>query len=422
MAVFGAYAIDSIGGFTIAGLPLWFAFAAAISLPIIDWAESKVTFGYAVGQGGPRARAFLDAVYWTRTLGFVLFAFGTVYGICVFIVAGLHQEWPFLGDFIGAYWPVALLAGVPAVFVTKAKSKPAWTALALGPIWLAVTTTMVFIVGFLVHLLFTSLNPPVFWRGSILDSPAGRLLLLQLFGIYVWQSFLWTGAPLTEANLEGITKLQLCATPTKVMKCLNGWRDRLAYTSKPDSSTDGKPATRLRYMLREALWRDIIGFIPVYTMFSLYGLKFATRVPYADWAVVITSGLAETLRPTFISFVELWWVLPLTAAAADYLEDFCHLKYCKLYEHRPEPAIPSSGVTEFSCLMTLINFAALGIAGLIILIAILAGTHPIFGAIDDWRAKIAIMLTAVGNVSVISISVIWIGGKIRKRHLQSAQS
>jgi hypothetical protein len=49
VAVFGAYALDSLGGFTNDGLPLWFAFAAALFLPLLDWALLLAQF--VVGGG-----------------------------------------------------------------------------------------------------------------------------------------------------------------------------------------------------------------------------------------------------------------------------------------------------------------------------------------------------------------------------------
>jgi hypothetical protein len=162
-AVFGVYALDSIGGFTDQGLPFQLAYAVAVFLPFVDWGESRVTFEYAVGIGGPRARAFLDSVYWTRLLGFVLFAFGTIYGGCVFLGAGLRQEWPVSLEFLKHYGAVALLAAVPALLLTRLRSKYAWGALVLGPAGVAAISGVLFAIGFAIRTVFPGVRIDHFW-------------------------------------------------------------------------------------------------------------------------------------------------------------------------------------------------------------------------------------------------------------------
>jgi uncharacterized protein (DUF2235 family) len=424
VAVFGAYALDSLGGFTTEGLPLWFAYTASLFLPFVDWAESKVTFSYAAGAVEPRARAFLDAVYWTRLLGFVLFAVGALYGACVFFAAGLREQWPISPDFLSAYAVVPLLAALPALFITKPRSKYAWLAVFSGPVTVVLAGAILYALGYSVHTLFRGVSASEFWRSSAGDSLPeqllpGRLLLLQLLGVYFWRALLWAGEPLGRANLGSITKLQKCPTPKQVTACLNKWRDQLAYTAKPDPSPMGQPARNVRNILRESLWRDMIGFIPVYTMFLLFGLKFATLVDSKDWAAVFgwipIDGLADFAN----SKVQFWWVLPLLAAAADYLEDFTHLRYVKLYENEPEHSAPSPILTPFSFLMTLIKDVSFVTAGIITLLGALAGTHAMFSQVADWRAKFAIVLTALGCVGLILLIVAAVAGAIRKRRLQT---
>jgi hypothetical protein len=102
----------------------------------------------------------------------------------------------------------------------------------------------------------------------------------------------------------------------------------------------------------------MIGFIPVYTVVLLFGLKFATLVPYKDWAALVgwlpIDGLAEFVKPQVDPLVRFLWVLQLLAAATDYLEDICHLRYCRLYERGPEAGNQSAALTMFSFLMTLL--------------------------------------------------------------------
>ena len=71
---------------------------------------------------------------------------------------------------------------------------------------------------------------------------------------------------------------------------------------------------RMRAIVRETLYRDIIGFIPVYSLVFAFGLWFG----------------AWQLGWTWLQ--SLWLIVPLTAATADYSEDICHLRYLRLHQ------------------------------------------------------------------------------------------
>jgi hypothetical protein len=239
-------------------------------------------------------------------------------------------------------------------------------------------------------------------------------------GIYFWRGLIWAAEPLMRADLGSITALQLCPTPAGVVRCLDGWRARLSNTAIPDSSPDSPPAVTLRKVLREALWRDIIGFIPVYTMFLLFGLRVATMIPYDDWAALVTwaPGLAEWVSHWAVPLAAYWWVLPVVAAAADYIEDICHLRYLKLYERESGKNKPSAILTLFSFTATLIKDVAFVASGCIAVLAVLAGTQGVFPQITDWRAKIAVVLTGIGIASLVLLVIAAVTGFIRKRGQQ----
>jgi uncharacterized protein (DUF2235 family) len=421
LAVFGIYALDSVGGFTEHGLPIWFVYTAALFLPLIDWGESKVAFEYAVGAAGPRARAFLDAVYWTRTLGFVLFVFGAIYGICACFASGTQHHWPVSLAFLRRYGAIPLVAAIAALITTKFCSQRAWAALFTGPVVVGLVGSLLFAIGAGANALFPGFVVETFWDSGPVYLP-GCLLLLQLGGIYVWRSLVWVGEPLAQANLGSITDLQKCATPSSVIKCLSRWRDLLANTKQPDDAPNGAPAVHVREILRHALWRDIIGFIPVYTAFLLYALKFATLVHFEDWAALISwlpfDGLAETIRPKVVPVMGFWWVLPVLAAVTDYAEDICHLRYCRLYEQDPSRVAPSAGLAMFSFLMTSVKDLAFTAAAVIAILSVLAGTHASLSQVADWRAKFAIVLTGVGVVAVALLSIAFGAGIVRKRRMR----
>jgi hypothetical protein len=166
----------------------------------------------------------------------------------------------------------------------------------------------------------------------------------------------------------------------------------------------------------------MIGFIPVYTIVLLFGLKFATLVPYKDWAALVAwlpiDGLAEFVKSQVDPLVRFWWVLPLLAAATDYLEDICHLRYCRLYERGPEAANQSAPLTMFSFLMTLIKDASFLIAGVITILGALVETHAMFSQLADWRAKLAVIISGIGLAAVLLVIVAAVAGWIRGRRGQ----
>jgi hypothetical protein len=111
-------------------------------------------------------------------------------------------------------------------------------------------------------------------------------------------------------------------------------------------------------------------------------------------------------------------VLPLLTAATDYLEDICHLRYCRLYERGPEAANQSAPLTMFSFLMTLIKDASFLSAGFITILGALAGTHAMFSQLADWRARFAVMISGIGIGAVLLVIVAAVAGWIRGRRGQ----
>jgi hypothetical protein len=204
---------------------------------------------------------------------------------------------------------------------------------------------------------------------------------LQLSLIYFWRAFLWLAEPMAEAHLDSVTKLQRCLTPKQVAACLNRWRNLLICCWQEDDPVTGPAARRMREIVRAALWRDIVGFIPVYTGFLMFGLRFGayhTNLPVLQFLKLPGSGF------------ELWWLIPVATAVADYVEDACHLRYLSLDERGAHPSLL---LTLFSSIMTAIKAVGFFGALLCTLIAIVAGTFEAAADLTDWRAKFAILMS-----------------------------
>jgi uncharacterized protein (DUF2235 family) len=384
LAAAGLFAVDQLIGKEPSGAGQIAATAIALLLPLIDWSESRVNFEYARGWKGPFPRAFLDAIYWMRAFGFVLAVFGLTHVTMLLVPMGWrHGGWTELTQFAGDYWPVPLCAAVTTAAAGKLRPKALLGAL-LGPLAAAATGGVLFGAGWLAHTLFPELRDglkPVI--PTALSMP-GLLLALQLALVYVGRARNWTAEPMAKANLGSVVRLQTCVTPNQVAECLESWRARLvcAWDSKDNDFTNGPAAKQMRKLLGEVLYRDMIGFIPVYSLVLFFGLWFGHRYvsPWRD-------GLFA-----------LWWLLPVLAAATDYLEDACHFRYRSLHEHGQTP---SAALTLFSCSMSWIKFAAFGLALILTLGAVLGGTWQLKSLLSDWRAKIALLISVAGIGSVL---------------------
>ncbi len=401
--------------------PCWLA-AAALALILVDWGESRVNFSLALNRHAPRKQAFLDSIYWTRTVGLFLFLAG------VFATLGnlLH-----LGGHAGTYvatlcallarlcnegwWLLPAAAGL-GVFVVNLVDRAAGArhkGALLG--WLAALGTLLLglaLVVSLVWLLAMVLAPLVGKPAADADvsAPAhaafaGMLLSLQLGFIYFANAFKWVGEPLVRINLGSIRLLQCCATPQGVSKCLESWRARLAcqWGDADKNTVDGPAARAMREAVREALWRDILGFIPVYTMLGVAGLWFAATALHCAWLEASTLGMPR------------WLLIPLMAAAADYLEDVCHLHYLALHKKGEAPGAPLTLFAYGMSLAKLLVFAvAIGLTGIALCYGVWHMTH--FASQTGWRGAIVLLLSVIGGLVLLAVLSLWVYGQLRKAY------
>lgn len=154
----------------------------------------------------------------------------------------------------------------------------------------------------------------------------------------------------------------------------------------------GPAAIRMRDVAGVALWRDIVGFIPVYTCFLMFGLWFGAY--YSSWNPL------ENLQLPGIGMA-WWWLIPVIAAAANYLEDACHLTYLRLHA---KGAQASWALTVCSSVTLAIKGAGVTVALAGVLGALVAGTLQVSLDLTDWRAKLAILVSS-GLLLAIAVYV-----------------
>jgi len=385
--------------------------AAAFLFALMDWGESRANFALAVSGASARWRAFLDSIYWTRTLGFILFAFGAIATVCALWRLGWHAQSPgeawnqiIITKLLVPFWPVPACAAAGIVLANlldgagKQRQKSGFLGAIAGVVIALVAVPGLVFLGEYFARIFTPLfgHPgPLEWSTARNAPLAGLLLQLLLALFYFLNAFTWVGEPMSRANLGSIWSLQHRFTPGGVQQTLERWRSMLAcvWSGEDKDKVKGPAARAMREAVRESLWRDIFGYIPLYFCVLTYGLWFAQQELEWDW-----------LGPVFRSQLPLWFLLPLTAALADYGEDICHFRYLRLHENG---APPSTTLTMFSCTMTMIKFAAVISAFLLTLGALVLGNVKIFIDVQGagWRGTVALLLSTFIAVAFLAILV-----------------
>ena len=396
---------------------VWLLCLLAWLFPLVDWAES-VTNSFLARHGvTPWRRAFLDSIYWTRSIGVVLSAFGAAGALFWCWRTGWNADGPeaaarsaWMGLKVAGQITLCATGGavVANVFNHSFFPRP-WArmlGLAAGPLVAAGLLAGVLLVaqgsG---HVLKSALGlPPAEAGRGAADATAGPggeplvlalglrgaslLLLLQLAFAYFTRAFLWVGEPLRKANLGSITRLQWQWRPAGVTRCLDRWCEMLGDHHDEEAAERG-----MRTLVRQALWRDAIGFTPVYAAVLLFGCWYAaTQLRWNErWTILDT----------------LWFAIPLAAAAADYLEGLCHFHYLKLHAAGRHPG-PLLTLGAFS--LTVVKTAAFTAAVVWVASGIRCATGQIAWTPKPygWRGLLA-LLASTGAVASVGGLAIWSG-------------
>jgi uncharacterized protein (DUF2235 family) len=380
----------------------------------VDYWESRINFQLALRPSNPPWRAFLDSIYWTRTIGVLLFVVGAVSVVLALGRIGwnaerasIEQPWRWL--------PGPLFAGLSAVLANAIDHAPAKRHKAAWLGWAGAVVAAIFAVPGIVTLAWmvqhivtpTIGNAEIPGISAAPNAEAAGLLLLLEFGlIYLAVAFRWVGEPMGTANLGSIRPLQKARTPAQVKAVLEGWRQLLVNHWSPDDEFKGPAALALRDVLRRALWRDIIGLIPVYALVLGFAAWYAThlKLPVLSEsidAIAQRLGWGHALTIAIVS-------LPGIAALTDWLEDACHLRYLKLHEAGQSPALL---LTRISSATSLVKNVAFGLALVLALFAFVVGSFQLarIGPDTGWRGTAALLVALVigGSVAATIVAIVW---------------
>ncbi|MCP5539514.1 MAG: DUF2235 domain-containing protein [Akkermansiaceae bacterium] len=428
--VLGGLGLGAFG--VVFSVNFWPGFAVIVAglLALIDWAESRTNFERALLPGNKqfrdlsgRFRAFHDTLYWMRAGGVVLAAAGAARFLAAFFRAG--WEGGSLADFsanaldlfkapglgmLGAAFVATLLGDgldrfftdshthkLPrgASFVAALKAVPRQlfskrrdAVSALGSfLVLAVAAWSLALAGFWTARCSgheaASFDGLANWnsRPSPGYSPGGLILYLAICLGYLAKGFTWVGGPLAKANLFGIRALQKCRTPDALRARFESWRDLLVRTRDSESKRTKKATKRVRALVNESLWRDIVGFI------LLYGIVFGV----AGWIGTkqgVCSWVADFLGAKWLR-IPVWIWIPAVGAVADWIEDAFHLRFTANFSNGKPIAGKLSAALAFAAVC--VKFAAfcLGVAVCATVFVILAFDVLFLRRPADWRDIVA---------------------------------
>ena len=189
-------------------------------------------------------------------------------------------------------------------------------------------------------------------RDLSLPGPLWGSLVWLLVSVFLWVWFqttlAWSEGPMTDAGLGSIVQLQRERTPSGVQRRLTRWAG---------SSGNGERRQVLMPVVR-ALWRDMLAFIPVYTVFLFLG----------SWVALSLAKLYFWGGSPLKSFLgllsesdRLW--MPglagaLLCALADYVEDWSELGFIRGFPQAPSRVSVFFAFTA-TCVKALLFFVGL---------------------------------------------------------------
>lgn len=323
--------------------PLWLLPLLAGLLVLVDWSESRLNFSLALHPDGAFRQACLDSVFWLRAIGLVLVIAGAFAFIAQLLLSGWSAPDAPTGlldtkNTLVRWWPVPLAAAVATlladIFEKKFRPIASAAAMVVASLGLAACGTALTLAGywagqFVWHWSNGSINPVLTVPEPDQCAPlAGLLLLLQIALLYLGKALDWIVAPMSKANLGRLTRLQLCCTPNQVRQRLDDWRTKLTCAWEPALERDERAARNVRRIVGNALWRDTLGFVPLYAAVLALGLWMA--VTQYEWTWL------SWLKEIWLGKPVWFWIVAITAVA-DWIENGAHGIYLRRFSLSGKP-------------------------------------------------------------------------------------
>ncbi|HZF11330.1 MAG TPA: DUF2235 domain-containing protein [Thermoanaerobaculia bacterium] len=202
----------------------------------------------------------------------------------------------------------------------QAEKRLAWMDWYLGIRLAAITAAAAGLVLLVFQVGWTWLR-----RDLPLSQPLLWLFAITGLWIYFQAAMAWNGGPFKDAGLGSIVDLQLKRTPKAVQECLLGWAG--------DDATDAGRQTLMPVV--RSLWRDLLGFIPAYTVLLFVGTWLALSLSQNGLPTWDAVGLLSHERSAWLPAL----LGALLCALADVVEDAGELHYVRRFPELPPPLL-----------------------------------------------------------------------------------
>jgi hypothetical protein len=320
----------------------------ALVFTIADYSEFHLNLKTALYPSDIISKVTLNVLLWIRLAGVVLFFLGTLAFTFQCINWGCSSEMT-MGRIIDLVqekkWYLIPFFPMIAVLVLdlwcnglekkgdvinlKAVFKNIGATILSPIVFLSFGFIITFFSGFLTGFssgAITEAITEVVFQELTSTEQAGLFLIVVFLLLILNYIIIWVGKPTRRARLDfAILGLQSAYTPSKVKELFDVMRYNISQLWVADTKEERKSIAwgNAKEIVRESLWRDILGFIPVYTfIFGTILWLASTYGQHENWT---------WLRDTKTIEIPIWiWIIFITAIA-DCFENTIHLRHVKNY-------------------------------------------------------------------------------------------
>ena len=414
MAVVGAVHVPRLFAQCWPQPPSWPLLAGLGALAVLlDWSESRLNFARALAPERGAIAAMRDVLFWCRAVAVLLAVLGAVVTAwaawCALPVASSSPTFSFAG-FVP--WLAPLGGATATVLLLQCERgharKPSTRRVSvwlLGVVVVAAVLLPLAVRTAAAHLFGWPEPRPfdAFAPADAAPAYAGLLLLLEVLLLLMIQSLLsWVGEPLQNVRLGSILQLQRRVTATQVQQQLAAWCSAMVRRPMRNDPPDGldpqqRAAALLGRALGQSLWRDSLGFVPLYTALFVVAAWFAARHVHCAWLAGRTDAT-------------VWCVaLPLAIAGLDLVENTLHGWFVRRFV----AGAPIPGWAVLLGAAATVGKTLGFVAGLVVVHwAIFAAATRL--CVDTtlvapgWRGAAAVLLAAAIGVALVGQLLLWV--------------
>ena len=390
----------------------WLALAGAL-LVLLDWSESRLNHLVALHPERGARSALRDVAFWLRATAVVgALLGGVVTAWTAWCLLPVGTAAPFslatLGPWLAAAAGAAAMVAV--LHLERTHRRPAGASRAS---WWMLVVVLAGVVA--VPLAARAACGQWFgwWSPQPFDafapaSPtvalAGGLLLLEVLLLLMLQSLLsWVSEPLQDARLGSIVTLQRCATAAMVQRRLEQWRQSLFRQPMPgdpphDPPPERRAAIHVQHCLEHALWRDTLGFVPLYFLLFVVASWFAHTTGICSWLWEHPAAATWCLLP------------PLGIAALDLVENLLHAWFVRRFAAGRSIPAWAAPISALATLGKAVGFVA-ALVGVHVAIFVAAWRLLRTSADGDgagWRGALAVLLAAAIGIALLGQILVWV--------------